>query len=178
MFGPMLQGQKVRLEPTRQEFLPLFIRWFADTAVTRYLLLRCPLTLKQEEEWFDSTARNRDAVHWTICVDQRPIGVTGIHDIDWIHRGAVTGTIIGERAEWGKGFASEAVSLRTAFAFDELNLERLETHSLGPNAGMHKALERSGYRRIGTRTRSMFREGQWHDTFLFELLRADWRPRR
>jgi [ribosomal protein S5]-alanine N-acetyltransferase len=182
MLGPVIEGEKIRLEPSGPEYLPEFIRWFADLRVTRYLLMRCPMTLKQEEEWFENMARDRTTVHWAIVADSggapRPIGVTGIHNIDWINRGAITGTIIGVESEWGKGYASEAVALRTAFAFNELNLERLETFSFAPNKGMHKALQRSGYREIGVRRRSMFREGQWFDTVLFELLRDEWKVTR
>jgi RimJ/RimL family protein N-acetyltransferase len=174
LLGPILEGERIRLEPSRADWLPDYISWFADMRVTRYLLLRTPMSLKQEEEWFEATSKDRNTVHWAITLDGQPIGVTGIHNIDWISRGAMTGTLIGLPSEWGKGYATEAVRLRTAFAFRELNLERLETFSFAPNAGMHKALERAGYRRIGTRTRSMFREGSWHDTILFELLRSDW----
>ena len=174
MLGPVLVGEKIRLEPSRTEFLPEYIRWFSDMQVTKYLLSRFPMSLEQEEEWFTNTARDRNIVHWAITADDRVIGVTGIHGIDWVSRTAITGTIIGIPQEWGKGLATEAVSLRTDFAFRELNLQRLETESFAPNKGMHKALERSGYRQIGTRTRSQYRDGQWHDTVLFELLRENW----
>ncbi|HZT96427.1 MAG TPA: GNAT family protein [Chloroflexota bacterium] len=174
MLGPELKGEKISLAPAREEFLPDFIRWFADPQINRYLSIICPPSLGQEREWIEHTARDPNTVHWTMVVDDQPIGVTGIHNIDWLNRGAITGTAIGVRAEWGKGYASEAVRLRTEFAFNQLGLERLETFSFAENLGMHKALQRSGYRRIGTRRRAMWREGSWHDTALFELLREDW----
>lgn len=174
MLGPVLRGEKISLEPARSEFLTEFIFWFADTHVTRYLAYRSPMSLKQEEEWFDNVAADRNTVHWTIMAGQRPIGVTGIHNIDWINRNAITGTVIGVQSEWGKGYATEAVRLRTDFAFPTLGLEGLETHSFAENAGMHKALERSGHRRIGVRTHAQFRMGEWHDSILFELLAEDW----
>ncbi len=175
VLGPILRGEKISLEPARAEFLPDFIRWFADPVVTRYLLIICPPSEDQEAEWFHQTSRDPNTVHWTIVREERPIGVSGIHNIDWINRSAITGTMIGLPSEWGKGYASEGVRLRTRFAFDQLGLERLETHSFEENGGMHKALERSGYRRIGTSRKSMYRGGQWHNTVLFELLREDWK---
>jgi RimJ/RimL family protein N-acetyltransferase len=42
------------------------------------------------------------------------------------------------------------------------------------NIGMHRALERSGYRRIGIRRQKFWRNGQWHDEIIFELLRDEW----
>jgi [ribosomal protein S5]-alanine N-acetyltransferase len=175
MLGPILRGETITLEPAKPADLPLFVRWFADTDVTRYLLARFALSPSQEEEWYESVARNDSTVHWAIVADGATIGVSGIHQIDWINRHAQTGTVIGERSQWGKGFGSEAVRLRTAFAFDELGLERLETHSLVENVGMHRALEKSGYRNIARRRHVHWRAGRWHDDFLFELLRDEWR---
>jgi len=177
MLGPIIEGEKIRLEPTSPDYLPEFLRWFADMKVTRYLLSRFPMTLKQEEEWFENASKDRNSVHWTMTVDGKPVGVTGLNRIDWISRSAISGTIIGVPDAWGKGYATEAVSLRTRFAFEEMNLERLESQSMAPNVGMHRALERAGYQRVGIHRRYMFREGEWIDSVLFELLRSDWTAR-
>jgi hypothetical protein len=32
MLGPVLEGERVRLEPPRPEYLPAYQRWFADMA--------------------------------------------------------------------------------------------------------------------------------------------------
>ncbi|MBV9281844.1 MAG: GNAT family N-acetyltransferase, partial [Chloroflexi bacterium] len=74
--------------------------------------------------------------------------------------------------------ASEAVRLRTAYAFQELGLERLESQSFVPNVAMHRALEKSGYQRIGRKRHAVFRGGAWHDLVMFELLRDDWLARQ
>jgi ribosomal-protein-alanine N-acetyltransferase len=178
MLGPVLKGDLISLEPARKEYLQTFIDWFSNTDITRYLLRRTTMSIDQEGEWFERVSHDQNAVHWTIMLGGVPIGVTGLHAIDWINRRAVTGTAIGVKEYWGRGYASEVVRLRTTFAFDELNLESLETHSMAPNKGMHKALERSGYRQIAVRSRAYFREGQWQDAYLFELLRDDWRALR
>src|SRR5207302_5954338 len=104
----------------------------------------------------------------------KTIGSTAIHDIEWINRTATTGTVIGDRSEWGKGIGTESVRLRTAYAFQELGLERLETESLAENTPMHRCLEKSGYRQIGVRQRSIYKGGGWHDRYIFELLRDEW----
>lgn len=178
MLGPILRGEKISLEPAQLEDLPIFIRWFADPDITRTLLVRFPPSLKQEEEWYDRVASDDTTVHWKLVAGGRTIGVTGIHDIDRLNRHATTGTVIGERSEWGKGYASEAVRLRTVFAFEELGLERLETESFAHNRPMHRALEKSGYSKIGTRHRYIYRGGEWLDAHIFELLRDDWLARQ
>jgi RimJ/RimL family protein N-acetyltransferase len=174
MLGPILRGQKISLEPPEREDLSIIRLWFADMEITRYLASRFPLSQKSEEEWYDRSAASDNDIFWKIVVDGRAIGVTAIHAISWINRCGRTGLTIGEQAQWGKGYASEAVRLRTAFAFEEMNLERLECSSYVENLPMHRALEKSGYRKFGRARHVYFKNGEWHDEFLLEVLREEW----
>lgn len=178
MLGPILRGEKISLEPIALEALDLYLSWLSDLEVTQYLLARFVPSHKQEEEWYERVASSDDGVHWNIVLDGRPIGNTAIAGIDWLSRGGKTGLMIGDRSEWGKGYASEAVRLRTAYAFDELGLERLESESFDRNTYMHRALEKSGYQKIGRKRHCDYRGGVWHDRFIFELLRDDWLSRQ
>jgi RimJ/RimL family protein N-acetyltransferase len=174
MLGPILRGEIITLEPPKIEDIDTFRAWLADLEVTRTLLVRFVPSRDAEEKWYERVAASDSTVIWSIVVDGKPIGNTGIDNIDWINRHATTGTVIGEKSAWGKGYASEAVKLRTAYAFGELGLERLETECLAENVPMHRALEKSGYQRIGRRRRHVYKGGNWHDTILFELLRHEW----
>jgi RimJ/RimL family protein N-acetyltransferase len=68
--------------------------------------------------------------------------------------------------------------LRTRYAFQELNLEKLVTTVIDGNTASQRALERVGYGSIGVHRRHEFREGQWWDTRILELLRDDWLARQ
>ncbi len=174
VLGPIIEGERVRLGPADESMLPTFCRWFTDTEVTRYLTLRFPPSPKMEAEWFDRIARSPDDIHWVIFVEDRPIGTLGIHRIDWPNRNAITGTMIGEKSEWRKGYAGEAVRLRTRFAFVELGLEKLTTGVFAENTGSRRALEKAGYTQCGLARREEFRHGHWHDMWLGEVLRDEW----
>jgi RimJ/RimL family protein N-acetyltransferase len=173
-----LCGEKVCLEPPRREDGDLRLRWFADLEVTRLYTAPGVPSLRQEEESYDRAARDENLVLWRIALDGRAIGSAFIHDIDWLNRSALTGMMIGERSKWGKGSGSEVVRLRTAYAFEELNLARLETSSVDVNIGMHRALQRSGFRQIGLRQRRYHILGTYHDEYIFELLREEWEQER
>jgi RimJ/RimL family protein N-acetyltransferase len=178
VFGPLLRGEKISLEPPSRDDGALRLGWFADLEVTRLYTSPGVPSLQQEEESYEGSARDENLVLWRIVLDGRAIGSAFIHDIDWLNRSARTGMVIGERAEWGKGFGSEVVRLRTVYAVDELNLVRLETSSIDVNIGMHRALERSGFRRIGLRRRRYIILGVYHDEYIFELLREEWEKER
>ena len=82
--------------------------------------------------------------------------------------------MIGDKSEWRRGYASEAMRLRTDYAFMELGLRKVWTGVWLPNAGSRRALEKAGYRQCGLMRRHVFVDGQWHDVWLAEVLREDW----
>jgi ribosomal-protein-alanine N-acetyltransferase len=174
MFGPVLRGDKVTLRPGREDDAPYFVRWFADMEVTRFLARRMAITLEQEMEFLKKIGESKDDVWWVIESDGKAIGATGIHGINWLDANGTTGIVIGEKASWGKGYATEAMQLRTRYAFRELNLHKLTTQVDTENPASRKALERNGYRSVGVHREHSFREGRWKDRWLGEVLRADW----
>ncbi|MGH2444351.1 MAG: GNAT family N-acetyltransferase [Chloroflexota bacterium] len=178
MLGPIIRGEGVSLEPPRLDDLETYRSWFANTDVTRYLLMRFVLSEDGEAEWFRRVASESNSVVWRVVVDGRTIGNTGIHGIDWINRHATTGTVIGEMSQWGKGYGSQLVRLRTDYAFRQLGLERLDTQTLSMNIGMQRCLEKSGYQRVGICRRYIFQDGVWNDMVLYGLLRDEWEAAR
>ena len=158
MFGPVMAGERVRLEPPRLEYAATYIRWFADREVTRYLLVRHPTSLRKQEEWIEQMAASADDVLWAMvrAADGELIGNVGFHRIIWRHHHGELVYVIGERDQWGKGCATEAIKLATAYAFLELGFEK------------------AGYRQCGLMRRHVFVDGQWHDVWLAEVLREDW----
>ena len=179
MFGPVITGERVQLEPPRLEYALAYMRWFADRAVTRYMLTRHPTSLKKQEEWIEQMASSPDDVLWAMV--QAPgselIGNVGLHKIAWRHRQAELGYVIGERAQWGKGHATEAITLATAYAFLELGLRKVWARVIAPNEASRRALERNGYRQCALFRQDRYVEGRWHDLWVGEILREEWDAR-
>lgn len=174
MYGPVIEGERVRLVPHTPEMAEVFVRWFADREVTRWMGRICPPSLAEEQEWLAGQGKRENDIVWTIQVEEQPIGAVGIHAINWQHRRAATGTMIGEKSQWGKGYGSEAVRLRTQFAFEQLGLEKLMTEVFAENAASRRALEKAGYRQYGIARRHYFRHGRWQDMWLAEVLHDEW----
>ena len=178
MLGPVLEGSKVRLEPPSLEHMAAWTRWRADERVTRYLTFRTPGTLKGQEEWLETTAKDNSVVAWSIvaCESDQHIGGASLEKIQWRTRNAESGLVLGEKSAWGKGYASEAGALVTRYAFRELNLEKVWATVMGDNAS-RKTLEKLGYRQCGLMRRHGFVDGRWHDQWIGEILRDEWETR-
>ena len=174
MFGPVLRGESVTLRPADDSDPPRFVPWFADMEVTRYLGRRSAAALYQEIDFFKRAGESKNDVLWVIEAGGATVGATGIHQIDWPNAHATTGIVIGDKSAWRKGVASEAMRLRTRYAFRELNLQKLMTEVFVTNAASRRALEKNGYRTVGIHRHHFFSGGAWHDVWLGEVLRDEW----
>jgi len=174
MYGPVLTGATVTLRPPDDSDAQRFVDWFADLEVTRYLLRRTGIGLLQEQGHLKKIGESPTDILWMLEADGRAIGATGIHGIDWVHAHASTGIVIGEKTAWHRGYASEAMRLRTDYAFRQLNLHKLSSSTFVENEPSRRALLKAGYTETGVEREHYFREGGWHDHWLCEVLRDDW----
>lgn len=179
MLGPVLESPRLRLEPPRPAHLPVFVSWFSDPEVTRYLLRRHPPSLRQEEHWLERAAGSRADVVWAVTRKDPPalIGVTALHRIDWQYRHAWIEISLGDRSSWGQGFATEAVRLCTTYGFVELGLEKILASVYSGNDPSLRIVAKTGFRHAGLLRRHAFFGGEWHDEWLGELLREEWKDR-
>ena len=174
MLGPRLEGRIIVLRPVREGEAETIVGWFEDTEVTRNLNILLPPSVAGEREWLAARAQDEHNVGWGIEHEGRLVGLTGIQGIDWISRHGETGTVIGERSIWGRGIGTEAMQLRARFAFEMLNLNKLNSGYFDGNDASAEAQRRTGYREVGRRRQEQFRDGRWRDLVLTELLREDW----
>ena len=174
MYGPVIQGKLCRLRPPRPEDAPAMITWFEDMEVTRFLELRTPPSIEGEKEWLEHTAKDADSVVWVVEFETRAVGSTGIRFIDWKNGFGTTGTVIGDKAVWGKGLGRELMRLRARYAFTQLPLRKLKAAYLEGNEASARAQKAAGYREVGRWRGDRFVDGRWVDLILTEVLREDW----
>jgi RimJ/RimL family protein N-acetyltransferase len=121
------------------------------------------------DERYKKDADDPNSVNWTIAYQNETVGFTGLFDIDWVRRDCESGIFIGRSDLYGRGIASEAVRLRTEFAWREMNLHRVHNWISLRNRGSRRANEKAGYKQMGLMRRYGFRSGQWYDDWLGEV---------
>ena len=170
MLGPKLVGRNgVALVPMTLENFTLHGPWMLQPEVGRFWGPRFgEVTPESAEEHYKQFADGKTSVNWTIAYLDEPVGFTGIFDIDWVRRDGESGIFIGRADLFGRGIASEAVRLRTDFAWRELRLHRVHNWIAHANRGSRRANEKAGYRQMGLFHRSYFRSGEWYDEWLGE----------
>ena len=78
-------------------------------------------------------------------------------------------------SERGKGYCSEAVKIMVDYLFLSKDIGRIQAHTDIRNAASQKVLEKVGFKKEGTIRKSDFIRGEWRDTYLYSILRDEWK---
>jgi RimJ/RimL family protein N-acetyltransferase len=84
---------------------------------------------------------------------------------------------LGDSANWGKGYGNEATRLALGFAFNELNLHRVQLTVFDYNSRAIHLYEKLGFQQEGIYREFLQRDGRRFDMYLYGLLRHEWEAR-
>jgi RimJ/RimL family protein N-acetyltransferase len=173
------QGNLVLLRPLERKEISLMRQWMNDPEVTTYLGRILPLYEKEEEEWFENIhKRTNDLVLGIVArKEKKLIGSMGLHQIHWSNRTAVTGTVIGNKSYWSKGYGSEAKMLLLDFAFNALDLQVILSRALSTNQRSIAYSKKCGYKEVGRIPQWIrHQSGARCDEVLLAVTQEEWRP--
>lgn len=173
-------GPRVYFRPLEVGDEPLLRRWINDPLNWRYLEMHPPFNEARERDWLNQLGSSPTDYVFGIALraDDRLVGVTGLHRIHWSDRKATLGINLGERSVQNQGYGTDAVRLVLRFAFEELNLNRVELSVLGNNPRAIRCYQKVGFVQEGCARQAAFRNGQYWDVYRFAVLSAEWQASR
>ncbi|MFH0737383.1 MAG: GNAT family protein [Candidatus Micrarchaeota archaeon] len=174
---PPITGKRIylrKVQPTDVDG-PYF-SWMQDPEVTRYLESRFSDNSKPAMKRFVQGALgDPDILFLAIVLKEggRHIGNIKLGPINRHHKSADIGILIGDKGCWGKGYATEAISLLSAHAFKKLGLHKLTAGCYSGNTGSEKAFLAAGFALEGKRKEQYLFEGRYVDGLLFGLVNPE-----
>lgn len=112
-----------------------------------------------------------------LFVDDRFVGEINLNTV---LRGAMQSGTVGywiDRAHAGRGYTPEGVVVVARFAFEELDLHRLEICIVPRNTNSRRVMEKLGIREEGTAVRFLEINGTWEDHVRYGLTAEEWLAR-
>jgi [ribosomal protein S5]-alanine N-acetyltransferase len=103
------------------------------------------------------------------------IGWCGLTRWNPDYRSASIGYCLDDAA-WGHGYATEAGRALLQWAFDTLDINRVQAETDTRNGASARVLEKLGFTREGTLREDCVVNGDVSDSWVFGLLRRYWRP--
>lgn len=110
---------------------------------------------------------NGNGVNFGIFRNDKLIGKIRISNIVMgVFKNAFIGYSMDEK-EQGKGYMKEAVKLVVAYAFEELELHRIEATTLIDNEKSQRVLRNCGFKELGISEKYLYINGEWRDHVVF-----------
>jgi len=153
-----------------------YVGWLNDPAINQYLEVR---HAPQDAAGVAAFVRDINAsdhsylfgIHLREAGDH--IGNIKLGPVDRRNLRGDIGYLIGDRSQWSKGYAGEAIAAVTRFAFDTLGLQKVCAGVYAPNTASIGTLRKQGFREAGRRLRHWRTDDGWADDVLMEKLSGD-----
>jgi RimJ/RimL family protein N-acetyltransferase len=171
----MLEGKLVRLRPVELSDLERDFAWYNDREVTRFLTVRYPISLTEEERWLRELPPNtHNDVRFAIETrDGRQIGNVGLHEGRPDDRCCSLGISIGDKGYWSQGYGADAIVTLLRFAFGEMGLNRVWLRVFEENERAIACYEKCGFQTEGRLRQHRYQDGRYQDTLVMSMLRSE-----
>ncbi len=175
---PTIDANRIRLRWISEMDTDAFYAIYSNPEVMRYWSTppladreaAASLIKKIQEDW-----KRRIILKWGIALrpDNQLIGSITLFNLDFNHRRAEIGYALG-REHWGQGYMNEALMALLQYAFEALNLHRIEADVDPRNGASIRTLEKLGFQREGVLRERWQINGEIQDAFFYGLLKHEW----
>lgn len=174
---PDIQLHKIRLKSAREIFdcinssrktLREWLPWVDETR-----------SYKDTEKYIKATHRSRGAsklLTFEVIYKKEIVGLIGIKDMDKLNNKAEIGYWLGNAAV-GKGVMTRSCIALLDFAFEELNMNRIQIKCAVDNIRSCNIPKQLGFAFEGIERQGELLRGQYHDLKVYSILRKEWKKK-
>jgi len=105
----------------------------------------------------------------TLSSDRKLIGMINLTQIDNSNRCASCGSVIGEKKFRKKGYVTEARILLFKYAFNVMNLNRIEATILEYNIASRRSVEKFGFKKEAVYRDAIYKNGCFHNLIGYSI---------
>ena len=131
------------------------------------------LSMINQKNWFESLFKENPPkviMFGVMNKSRKLIGVCGLTYIDWKNKHAEISIILSLN-NWQKTKeAKDTINLLTEYGFGELNLHRLWVEIFSTIPQNVNLFEKMNFAKEGTLKDKLWRNGKWHDSFIYSKL--------
>ena len=169
LIGKLIDLRELRMPDINS----IYLQWMKDPDVIQYLESRFDSYSREDlERYVKEKIEDPDNYLFAIIKKKttRHIGNIKLGPINWNHRRASIGIMIGAKTLFGGGYGTEAVGLLVDFAFNELKLHKLTSGCYAPHRSAAIIFTKNGFTKEGTRRSHSILGGNYVDTFEFGII--------
>jgi len=177
----MLESKRIKLRLLEPDDMKQIVEWRNTEQSYNSFLSFVPLNLDRQMKWYNSqvydfTQSNFAVIHKDTGL---MIGMIGIYDIDNASRKCEWGRIlIGHPEFLNQGYGREAIEVVLEYAFDYLNMNRVQCTCIGSNRKVITLYKSIGFTEEGTFRDYVFKNNKYDNVVLFSILKKEYKEKR
>lgn len=151
--NPIINGKNIFLRNVVfKDVNEKYLSWLNDPKINQYLETRHEEQSINKIKKFVSNCKKNNSLLLAICIlkNNKHIGNLKIGPININHKTSEISYFIGDKKEWGKGYATESVKLAVKYSFDNLKLYKCIAGVYESNLASSKVLINSGFKEEAT----------------------------
>ncbi len=176
-YDKIIQGKKIYLRQLEiEDCKQYYIDWLNNEELNKFLEPRWQThTISSNQKYVQKAIDSDDMYIFAIIADGKHIGNVHIGNIHPIYKFGSIGYLIGNKNYWGKGIATEAINLVCDFAFNKLQLHRIQAVVYEDNIGSQKALMKNGFEKeaVYRKQRFIHKGDEYCDYYEYGLLKEE-----
>ncbi len=135
------------------------------------------INLDVDQKWFESYMSNRgNSIRCSIVNSSNSkeiVGLVSLLSIDYINGSCEFHIMIGDSENQGKGIGTFAIKSMLNYAFNDINLRRVELSVLKNNEKALHLYEKVGFKVEGIKREAVYKNGEYVDIIIMSILKKE-----
>ncbi len=175
---PTLKTPRLHIRALSEGDVPDLYAIFSHPKVAKFWSAPAMTEQQQARDLYTSVQthlQNQTLYQWGIALSEtnQVIGTCTLAHLDLQNRRAEIGFAL-HPDHWRNGFTGEAIAELIRFAFEDLQMHRIEADIDPLNTASIALIERQGFRREGLMRERWIVAGQICDSAMYGILKSDW----
>lgn len=176
MKASVLETKRLKLIPLSTLFChQYYIDWLNDPEVYKYLESGGNYTIEMLHAYLQKVEQS-DIYFWAIIIkkSEKHIGNIKIDPINYQLKKGEYGIMLGDKSEWGKGYAKEVSERVINECFENINIREITLGVLESNIIAYNLYVSLGFNQVGLPQKQLRSNGKTENGIRMNLLKENW----
>lgn len=171
-----IKGKKVTLRAIEKEDLELMREMLNDPEMENLVVgWAFPVSKYQQERWYENNINNSTNLRFIVETENDgAVGLATLTDIDWKNRKAHHGMKLASKKSRAKGIGTDTVMAIMKYAFEELQLNRLDGSWFEENIPSKTMYMKCGWKEEGKLRNYIYKKGKYRDLIVTGILKEEY----
>ncbi len=172
-----IKGEKITLRALELEDAEILREMINDPEIEKNVAgWSFPVSKHAQREWIDKSNMGDKSFVFAIDLpDSGCIGIANMVNIDWKNRSVSLGIKLLNKDFKRRGIGTDTVLTMIKYAFNELQLNRLETTIIAHNTASKKLFLKCGFKIEGLKKEDLFKSGKYYDNYILGITHKEYK---